>query len=144
MIIAALALGGAFLAAYLTLYHYGYVGSLACGGGGCESVQTSKYANFLGMPVAFWGLGYYASVFAIATWGAMGAAEKLWPTKVLLAFNGWSVLFSGYLTWAEIAKINLICRYCVASALIVLVLFVFSVLDWRARTRPVASAPGAS
>jgi uncharacterized membrane protein len=140
MIIAALALGGAFLAAYLTLYHYGYVGSLACGGGGCESVQTSKYANFIGLPVGFGGLVYYVTVFALATWGAMGAAEKLWPTKILLAFNGWSVLFSGYLTWAEIAKINLICRYCVASALIVLVLFVFSVLDWRARTRPVVGS----
>jgi uncharacterized membrane protein len=144
MIIAALALGGVFLAAYLTLYHFGYVGALACGTGGCEVVQASRYAKFLGQPVALWGAGYYGSVFLVAAFGAMGgASEKLWPSKLLLALNGWSVLFSGYLTWAEVAKINAICRYCVASALIVLVLFVLSVLDWRARTKaaPTGSAP---
>ena len=43
MTIAVLALGGAFLAAYLTLYHFGYVGQLACGTGGCETVQGSKF-----------------------------------------------------------------------------------------------------
>jgi uncharacterized membrane protein len=136
MVIAALALVGAFLSAYLTLYYYGYVGSLACGSGGCATVQASKWARFIGVPVALWGAGYYASVFLIAAVGAMGAAsEKLWPSKLLLALNGWSVLFSGYLTWAEIVKINAICRYCVASALIVLVLFVLSVLDYRSRAR---------
>jgi uncharacterized membrane protein len=134
MAIAALALVGAFLSAYLTLYHYGYVGSLACGTGGCATVQASKWARFIGAPVALWGLGYYLSVVVVASFGAMGAAsEKLWPSKLLLALNGWSVLFSGYLTWAELVKINAICRYCVASALIVLGLFVLSVLDYRSR-----------
>jgi uncharacterized membrane protein len=134
MAIAALALVGAFLSAYLTLYHYGYIGSLSCGTGGCATVQASKWARFMGAPVALWGMGYYASVVVVASLGAVGAAsEKLWPSKLLLALNGWSVLFSGYLTWAELVKINAICRYCVASALIVLGLFVLSVLDYRSR-----------
>ena len=133
MVIAVLALGGAFLAAYLALYHYGYVGDLSCGTCGCEVVQASRYAKFIGLPVALWGAGYYLTVFLIATIGTVGAnADRLWPSKALVALNGWSVLFSGYLTWAEIAKINQICRYCVASAIIVLVLFVLSVIDlWK-------------
>lgn len=132
--IAALALCGLFLATYLTLYHYGYVGSLACGTGGCEVVQASRYATFIGVPVALLGAGYYLSTFVVAVAGTVGAAsERLWPTKLLVALNGWGVVFSGYLTWAEIAKIRQICRYCVASALIVLVLFVLSVIDLRKR-----------
>lgn len=140
MLIAVLALGGIFLAAYLTLYHYGYVGSLACGTGGCEKVQGSNWANFLGQPVALWGVGYYASVFVVATAGTMGAyAEARWPSVVLLTLNGWGVLFSGYLTWAEVARIHAICYYCVGSAAMVVVLFALSWLDWRSTRR--AQAP---
>ncbi len=133
-VVAALALGGLFLAAYLTLYHYGYVGQLACGSGGCETVQASKWARLLGYPVALWGAGYYASVFVVATLGAFGTfADRRWPTTLLLVLNGWGVLFSGWLTWLEVARIHAICRYCVVSALVVLALFVVTVLDWRAR-----------
>ncbi len=134
MVVAVISLGGVFLAAYLTLYHYGYVGSLSCGTGGCEVVQASSYAKFIGLPVALWGAGYYASVFLVSLLGSVGpAADKRWPTPVLLALNGWGVLFSAYLTWAEVARINALCRYCIASALMVVVLFGLSVLDHRAR-----------
>lgn len=90
MLVAVLALGGVFLAAYLTLYHYGYVGSLACGTGGCEKVQGSSWANFLGVPVALWGTGYYMSVFAVATAGSLGPwVERRWPSGALVFLNGW-------------------------------------------------------
>lgn len=135
--IAVLSLCGVFLAAYMTLYHYGYVGQLACGSGGCETVQASKWSVFLGLPVALWGAGYYASVFLVATVGALGpAADRAWPTTLLLALNGWGLLFSGWLTWLEVARIHAICRYCVASAAVVTVLFLLSVLDWRTRRTP--------
>lgn len=134
--IAVLALAGVFLAAYLTLYHYGYVGSLACGTGGCEKVQASRYAVFLGQPVALWGVGYYVSVAAVAIAGSVGAGQfRQGPTTVLLALNGWGVVFSTYLTWLEVARIHAVCRYCVVSAIAVAGLFALSVWDWRARRR---------
>ena len=136
MVIAALALGGLFLATYLTLYHYGYIGTLACGTGACETVQATKYAMLAGFPVALWGAGYYASVLIVALLGTLGsAADRMWPTKMMLALNGWGVIFSGYLTWLEVAKINAICRYCVVSAGVVVMLFVLSAMDYRARTQ---------
>lgn len=129
-----LALAGVFLAGYLTLYHYGYVGSIACGTGGCETVQASRYAMFLGRPVALWGVGYYLSVVALAVAGSVGSGPaRQWPTTVLLALNGWGVIFSSYLTWLEVARIHAICRYCVVSAIAVAGLFALSVWDWRAR-----------
>lgn len=142
MTIAVLALGGAFLAAYLTLYHYGYVGQIACGTGGCETVQASKWGKFLGQPVALWGTGYYLSVFAVATAGSFGSfATHRWPSVTMVALNGWGVLFSGYLTWAEVARIHAICRYCVVSACVVLLLFVLSLLDLRARPAAATTGP---
>jgi uncharacterized membrane protein len=140
MTVAVLALGGIFLAAYLTLFHYGYIGTLACGTGGCETVQTSRWSVFLGLPVALWGAGFYVSVFAVAMAGSLGAAaERGWPTRVLLALTGWGVLFSGYLTWAEIARIHAICRWCVGSACITVALLIVTLLDARARSAGTAT-----
>ena len=142
MVIALFALGGIFLSAYLTLYHYGYVGSLACGTGGCEKVQGSNWAKFLGLPVALWGVGYYASVFLVATAGTIAAfAEQRWPSLLLVALNGWGVLFSVYLTWAEVVQIQAICRYCVVSATVVVLLFALSALDLRFYLRSYRRVP---
>ena len=42
MIIAALALGGVGLATYLALYKLGFIGTLACGSGGCETSSSTR------------------------------------------------------------------------------------------------------
>ena len=132
MAISALALAGAFLASYLTLYKLGYIGTLACGTGGCETVQMSKWGNLAGQPVALWGVGFYVAMFALATLGTFSSwAEDRRVSIGLVAMSGWGVLFSAWLTWLELFKIQAICRFCVGSALIVLVLFVLSLLDLR-------------
>ena len=52
MLMALIALIGVFVSVYLTLYKLGYIGTLVCGTGGCETVQLSRWGNFLGVPVA--------------------------------------------------------------------------------------------
>jgi uncharacterized membrane protein len=132
MAIAVLALAGVFLATYLTLYKLGYIGTLACGTGECEKVQTSRWSVLFGAPVALWGVGFYVALFATATAGAVGAlAESRAVSLALVAMSGFGVLFSGWLTYLEVARIHAICRYCVLSAALVLVLFALSVTDLR-------------
>jgi uncharacterized membrane protein len=134
MAIAALSLLGVFLAAYLALYKFGYIGTLACGTGGCEKVQTSRWSLFLGWPVALWGVGFYLAMFAVATAGTFSAlAESRTVSQALVAMSGWGVLFSGWLTYLEFARIDAICRYCVASAVLVVLLFALSAVDLRER-----------
>ena len=67
MIVATLALAGIFISLYLTLYKIGVIGELSCSIGSCETVNTSKWSRFLGLPVAAWGLLFYLDVFAIAS-----------------------------------------------------------------------------
>ena len=132
MIIAALALGGVGLAAYLALYKLGYIGTLACGTGGCETVQLSKWATFLGLPVAVWGVGYYVAVFGVALLGTTARFEdEPWVSTALLVLTGWGVVFSAWLTYLELYVINALCRFCVVSAVLVSVIFVVSVFEWR-------------
>jgi len=132
MLVAALALAGIFLSAYLALYKLGYIGVLTCSVGSCETVQTSRWANFLGMPVAVWGVGFYVSAFAVAMAGVHGRlAESSRPSVALVALSGWGVLFSGWLTYLELFVIDAICMWCVVSAILVVVIFVISLLDLR-------------
>ena len=133
MAIAVIALVGIFLAAYLTLYKLGYVETLACGTGSCEVVQSSRWSMLWGRPVALWGAGFYVAMFALSVAGSSGrlAASKLVGAGLAL-MSGGGVLFSGWLTFVEIARLHAICRYCVVSAVLVVALFVLSVLDLRA------------
>jgi len=89
MLMALIALIGVFVSLYLTLYKLGYVGTLACGTGSCEKVQLSKWGDFLGQPVAAWGVGYYLLVFAVAVAGVQERFAGL-PrlTTTLLSVTG--------------------------------------------------------
>ena len=132
MAVSALALAGAFLALYLTLYKLGYIGHLACGTGDCEIVQTSQWSTLFGLPIAVWGLGFYLSTFAVATAGTLDrwVASRV-PSALSLALTGFGVAFSGFLTYVEVFELHAICRYCVVSALITCALFAIALLDWR-------------
>lgn len=130
MIIAALALIGVFVALYLTLYKIGTIGHLACGFGSCELVNTSKWATFLGLPVAAWGLGFYVTTLIAAIAGTSPTlAYRREISYLLAAMSGIGVAFSAWLTYLELFVIDAICRYCVMSAVIVTLIFIVSVTD---------------
>jgi len=132
MIIGMLAFIGVFVSTYLTLYKFGYIGSLQCAVGSCETVNTSRWATFFGLPVAAWGLGFYVSALALVV---VGIQERYVDSRALslalVALTGWGVLFSGWLTYLELFVIDAICIWCVASAVIVLVMFAVAVAEYR-------------
>ena len=132
MIVGLLALVGVFVSVYLTLYKLGYIGQLNCAVGSCETVNTSRWATFLGLPVAAWGLGFYVAVFAVAMVAVQERYEDSRTMSVALAgLTGWGVLFSGWLTYLELFVIHAICIWCVTSAIIVLIMFAVSLADLR-------------
>jgi uncharacterized membrane protein len=135
MWLAVLAMLGIFIAAYLTLYHYGYIGTLACSGDGqgCSTVQASKWSRLFGVPVATWGLGYYSSVFVLALVGLQERFVDSRPlTSGLLLLTAWGAVFSGWLTYLEAGPIGAWCQWCIGSAIVAALLFVVAFLDWRA------------
>jgi uncharacterized membrane protein len=132
MIVAALALAGIFISLYLTLYKIGVIGELSCSIGSCETVNTSRWATFLGLPVAAWGLFFYIDVFIIALVGTMERFDTSTVIPgILLLESSAGVLFSAWLTYLELAVIHAICIWCVTSAVIVTLIFLVSFSDWR-------------
>jgi uncharacterized membrane protein len=131
--IALLALVGLFVALYLWLHALGFGGAIRCGtSGGCETVQTSQWAVFLGMPVAFYGVVGYLAVLVVALAALRPAAlpQRGWNT-LLAALASVGFLFTLYLTYLELFVIHAICRWCVGSAAIITLIWIVSVIALR-------------
>ena len=131
--IAVLALAGLFVSLYLWLHKLGVIGVLQCGTGGCDTVQASAYADFLGLPVALYGVVGYALMFVlslVAVQQAQAPRRGLDSLLAILASLGFA--FTVYLTAVELFVIHAICRWCVGSAAIITAIAVLSLGQLRA------------
>jgi uncharacterized membrane protein len=129
---ALLSLLGLFVSAYLYLYKIGRIGTLACGSGECETVQTSPWSHFAGVEVALIGVLGYAVLLVVAMAAIQTAASgRRWPVDALTALAAGGVLFTAYLTYLELFVIHAICRWCMGSAAIIVTIFILALLARR-------------
>jgi uncharacterized membrane protein len=123
-LVAVLAVIGLAVAAYLTYVHYEDLKPICAGGGGsCEKVQNSSYAELAGIPVAVLGLIGYGVILA-SLWLPGDLGRVAGALTALIGFG-----FSMYLTWVELFEIDAICQWCVASAVLMTALAI--VTCWR-------------
>jgi uncharacterized membrane protein len=107
----ALVLIGLGVAGYLTWVHYAGLDPVCVGGGGgCERVQSSSYADVAGIPVALLGLIGYVLI-GVSLFFTDERARLAGAALALVGFG-----FSVYLTYLELNVIDAICQWCVASA----------------------------
>ena len=132
MAIAMLSLIGLIISAYLSLYKLGYLGFIQCTTGGCETVQSSRYAFFFGIPVALWGVGAYLTLLVLALIGLQPGWEgKRWVGVALFGASAVGVLFTAYLTYLEAYVIHAWCQWCLVSAALVTLIFLASIPGLR-------------
>jgi uncharacterized membrane protein len=120
---AALGLG---IAAYLTYARYAHE-TIACATGGCETVQSSRYAELAGIPIAALGLIAYA--FVLGTAFFKGSFARAIGAATALA----GVLFGVYLLVVQLVVIDALCQWCLASDLVLDALAVACLLRLRAQ-----------
>jgi uncharacterized membrane protein len=147
MVVAVLALIGAFVSFYLLLFKLGVLGTLICGAaGGCDIVQSSRYAYFFGVPVAAWGFVGYLAIFGVAMAGTRPElADRRWVPVALMALTGGAFLFSVYLSAMSGFVIGAWCQWCLVSASLATLSFFFSVPELqRLRAEPVTGRRSAS
>jgi uncharacterized membrane protein len=113
--VAALGVG---VAAYVAIADSGG-GAPAClaGGSGCQTVAHSSYSHLAGINVAVLGIVAYLLLLASAFFANDPA--RLGGFVVALAGFGFSV----YLTYIELFKIEAACEWCLASAVLMTILF---------------------
>ncbi|MGE0600895.1 MAG: vitamin K epoxide reductase family protein [Dehalococcoidia bacterium] len=90
---------------------------------GCSTVQQSKYGKILGVPVSVPGLGLYL-VLAVAAVVTMLDFRGWRAYATLIGFYGalMGLAMSAYLTYLEAFVIDAWCIYCIASALLMVLL----------------------
>ncbi len=125
-LIAGLAVAGMLVSGYLSWLKLSGGGAAFCvDGSGCDIVQASRYALFLGAPTALWGFAVYAVIGALAVIGLSG---RNWLIAFLLAAGG--VGFSIYLTALSMFDLRATCVWCLTSVAIMIALLA-GLLKWR-------------
>lgn len=112
---------GIGIASYLTYVHYQEL-SPVCSTGGCERVQSSRYAKVAGVPVPVIGLiGYVAILCSLLVRGELARLAT-----AVMAYGGFG--FSVYLTYLELFEIDAICQWCVGSAIVMTLIAILATL----------------
>jgi uncharacterized membrane protein len=116
---AGLALIGLGISIYLTVLKLAGEVPLCVVGGGCESVQTSRYSVLLGIPVAAYGAAWSAvALAAVVAWWRTGDRRAL----LVLYLGGLAgTLMEGYLVYLELFVIHAVCSWCAAYGVTVVV-----------------------
>lgn len=120
-----LTLAGLGVAGYLTAAHYTTPALLACPDRGvvdCARVTTSPQSVLLGVPVAVWGLLFFAGLLPLLTPAAWRSAAR-WIFWTRLTSAGAGVAMVVYLVYTELFTLGAICLYCTAVHVITLLLF---------------------
>jgi uncharacterized membrane protein len=112
---------GIGVATYITIADAGG-GTPTClaGGGGCETVANSSYSHLAGVNVAVFGIAGYVMLLIASV--LRGDAARFAGFGLALVGFGFSV----YLTYIELFKIEAICQWCAASAVLMTALLILN------------------
>ncbi len=141
-----LAVPGLLLAFYLLLYHNGVLTSTCTSGRwedcGLVSGPDAPYAAIGPIPVALIGLVGYAIIFLLTWLAEWSPSLEDYLPELLIGTIGLALIFTGGLTALEIFVIHAVCRYCLVSAAIILVMFLLAVSYLREVNRDASDLGG--
>ncbi len=97
--------------------------------GDCWTVNTSKYSEIFGFPIAILGTLAYLALLVLVLLENKGG--RFWETNAIYFFFGFTLigaLYSAYLTYLEADIIRAWCPFCVASAIGMWVLLITTII----------------
>lgn len=111
-----------FAVAAFLFYEYSFSSSIICPtGAGCDIVRASSYSNLLGIPIPFFGIGFYLVMAVLSVVHSHDLPTKIVKRlQLVIGFSG--VGFGIYLTFLEAFVIKAFCFWCVVSFIISLVI----------------------
>lgn len=137
-----LAIIGLALAVYLSYVEVSEM-YVDCGPvGDCNAVQSSPYAKLFGvLPIAVIGMGGYIVILALWFFQRFGRVSLRRQARLALWGMGIAgVLFSSYLTFLEPFVIGATCAYCLASAVVLVMILWASILPAKQALREIGDS----
>lgn len=83
---------------------------------GCNVVAQSQYSELFGIPLAVYGVGFYALLFVLVLYLALIPNRFGYEALIALSVSG--ALASVLFIFIQLAVIQAICIYCMASAIV--------------------------
>jgi|WetSurMetagenome_2_1015567.scaffolds.fasta_scaffold15891_2 uncharacterized membrane protein len=108
---------GFFDSSYLTIVHYEHIVPPCTVTHGCETVLTSKFATFMGIPIALSGVLFFLVLIVLLLLGA-SLYFKIW------LYGGVGVSF--VLLYLQAFVIHAYCQYCLLVEAVVLTTLILS------------------
>ena len=117
---------------YLTYIKLTHTQALCLPGiGDCETVNTSRYSEVFGVPIALFGALVYAVILVLLLYegrSVMGILVKKEASQfAVFGLSLFGLLYSTYLTYIEIEVLRAICPFCLISAIAMLAIFICSI-----------------
>jgi uncharacterized membrane protein len=124
----ALTIIGLLVSIYMTIYKLTDNDSMCIGNGGCSVVNSSKYSEVNGIPVAVVGMIGYAAILGILWLERKPGFFKSNGTMMLFGITLIGFLFTVWLIYVEIALIKALCPFCLTSQVVMTLIFILSVV----------------
>lgn len=136
-ILAALGLADAL---YLSVLHWQGEIPPCAGYAGCQTVNTSAYAEIFGIPVAAFGAILSAAILALALYRARTDARSwIQSTIALYSLVLAGAIFMAYLTGIELLVLHAVCYWCLAMLTFIALMLVLVMRDiWFHSTKSAA------
>jgi uncharacterized membrane protein len=91
---------------------------------GCNIVATSQYTHLFGISLAEYGVIFYAFIFIIAALELVVFDQLLRRIIQIASLVG--IVASLYFTYIEVFILKTLCIYCITSAVIAILIFIFA------------------
>ena len=127
-IIIGLAIIGLLVSIYMTIYKITNNEAMCIGSGACSAVNASRYSEVNGIPVALIGVGGYAAILALLFLETRRGFFEENGVMMLFGVSLVGFLFTLYLIFAEIVYIKALCPFCLASQIVMTIIFILSVV----------------
>ena len=120
---------GGLDAAYLLIYKLTSAQAMCLGSGDCSTVNSSRYSEtFGGIPISLLGLLAYLTIIGIHALETRSRFLKQNGNLLAFGLSLLGVLFSAYLTYVELYVIHAVCPFCVASAILITIIFILAII----------------
>lgn len=109
---------GLLNAIYLTVIKVANATAICSGIGDCDAVNSSRYSELGGIPIALLGAGAYLAILLLLFWEPRLGINSDYARLAIFGVSLSGTLYSAYLTYVEVAILRAICPFCVLSAVL--------------------------
>ena len=94
--------------------------------GDCATVNSSRWSELWGIPIAFFGILSYLALIFLVFFGLKIAFLTRYTNLLIFGIGAFGFLYSLYLTYLEIFVLKTICQWCLVSAFSMTAIFIAS------------------